>query len=70
MADTCYYNNCDRTAYDDCGNCGRPTCKVHGRQLGDEFRCNQCGFSNTSVRRPEFTSPHVKVEFRSKVRST
>ncbi len=65
MADTCY--NCDRIAYDNCGRCGRPACKVHGRQLGDEFRCNDCGFKNEAVIRPEFASPLGKIEFRSNI---
>jgi len=61
MADKCY--NCDRIAYDDCGRCRRPACKVHGRQIGDEFRCNECGFKDTAVAAPEFTSVPVNIQF-------
>lgn len=46
MADMCYICEESRDAsdqnvsYDDCYECGRPTCKQHGRQVTDDrFYC-------------------------------
>lgn len=40
MADTCHI--CGGLSEDDCVNCHRPTCSVHGRYTGDYFLCVEC----------------------------
>jgi hypothetical protein len=40
MADTCHM--CDDTSQDDCAVCHQPTCKRHGRYVGDRFVCRDC----------------------------
>ncbi len=33
---------CSNPAYDDCVSCKRPTCKHHGKKVGDHFVCKKC----------------------------
>lgn len=40
MGDTCHI--CGDMSYDDCTACGRPTCKRHGKRVGDHFVCRKC----------------------------
>lgn len=40
MADKCH--KCDNASYDDCVVCKRPTCRPHGREVGDKFVCVDC----------------------------
>jgi len=42
MGDKCHIGNCDNTSYDNCSVCRKPTCKKHGRSVGDRFVCRQC----------------------------
>jgi len=42
MSDLCQFDDCEKVAYDECINCGEPTCKRHGREVGDAFVCLEC----------------------------
>lgn len=42
MGDTCHFHGCENTSYDDCTICGQPTCKRHGKQVGDKYVCREC----------------------------
>jgi hypothetical protein len=40
MADACHM--CGDTSQDDCVVCHQPTCKRHGKYVGDRFVCRDC----------------------------
>lgn len=40
MAHACHI--CGETSYDNCVSCKRPTCKKHGKLVGDHFVCKTC----------------------------
>ena len=40
MADKCHM--CGDTSNENCVKCKRPTCKRHGRYVGDYFVCRKC----------------------------
>ena len=42
MADQCHMRGCTNTSYDDCAVCKQPTCRPHGRPVGDHFVCRDC----------------------------
>jgi hypothetical protein len=42
MSDTCHFSNCDNTSFDNCKICNQPTCKRHGKLIGDRYICNKC----------------------------
>lgn len=42
MSDTCQRYACDNVAHANCTACGRPTCRRHGKYVGDVFICYDC----------------------------
>ena len=40
MPDTCHM--CANYSYANCDSCGQPTCRRHGREVGDRFVCFSC----------------------------
>lgn len=42
MGDTCHIRGCSDTSYDDCTVCHKPTCRRHGKRVGDHFVCREC----------------------------
>ena len=38
----CHFDGCDNASYDDCAICGKPTCRQHGKEVGENFVCFQC----------------------------
>lgn len=40
MGDICQL--CNDPAFDDCVSCNKPTCKKHGKLVGDHFVCKKC----------------------------
>jgi hypothetical protein len=40
MGEKCHI--CSDPAYDDCFSCHLPTCKKHGKLVGDYFVCKKC----------------------------
>lgn len=40
MGDKCHI--CGELSSDDCVSCRRPTCKRHGKRVGDYFVCRDC----------------------------
>ena len=42
MVDKCKIGNCTDFAETNCSACGQPTCRRHGRAVGDKFICREC----------------------------
>jgi hypothetical protein len=52
MADICHVPNCRQISYDNCKDCRRATCRKHGQQEGDDFRCWDCINNGKREERP------------------
>lgn len=42
MADTCHISGCSNVSYNNCISCRKPTCKQHGKRVGEHFVCREC----------------------------